>query len=137
MGYKNSVLKFAHKYPLAVLVLGPVGIMMLFNRIGPNNISGLGEVFRDSGTNMDTLFNQTGKTGPTPPGTGRWDSIDPEVPPPSGPQVRYDLDYHTQAWITEPKFEESARERPVVQPGSVRHGYDPLVFAGLKGAHKL
>ena len=133
MAYKNSVLKFADKYPLVVLIVAPLGIKMMFDQY--RNMSGLGQaVFTDSGNEMDDLFNKTGKTGPTAPGTGQWDTV---MPSPSGPQVRYDADYHAQPIMMEPLLEENRTERPLVQPPSVRHNYETAVFAGINGMNRL
>ena len=133
MAYKNSVLKFADKHPLAVLIVVPLGIKMMFDQYG--NMGSLGQaVFKDSGTEMDDLFNKTGKTGPTAPGTGRWDTV---MPAPSGPDVRYDADYHAQPIMMEPLLEENRTERPVVQQPSVRHNYETAVFAGINGMNRL
>ena len=130
MKLTKKIFKFADKNPLITFAAGTLGIMYLFEHYGP--ISGLGQaVYRDSGSNMDNLFRKTGHTGTQAPGTGRWDTV---MPSPSGPQVRYDAGYHTQPIMMDPEFEKMLAERgrrPVVQPTSVRHGYETQVFAGL------
>jgi len=127
----KKVMKFADDYPLAVLALGTVGIMYAFENVGQMN--GLGQAtFKTSGTDMDTFFRKTGHTGTAAPGTGRWDTV---MPSPSGPQVRYDAAYHTQAIMMDPELEKTLAERgkrPVVQSPSIRHGYEPTIFAGMR-----
>ena len=127
----KKVMKFADDYPLAVLALGTVGIMYAFENVGQMN--GLGKAkFKTGGSDMDTLFRKTGHTGSAAPGTGRWDTV---MPSPSGPQVRYDADYHTQPLMMDPQLEKMLQERgkrPVVQSASIRHGYEPVIFAGLR-----
>ena len=127
----KKVMKFADDYPLAVLALGTDGIMYAFENVGQMN--GLGQAkFKTGGSDMDTLFRKTGHTGSAAPGTGRWDTV---MPSPSGPQVRYDADYHTQPLMMDPQLEKMLQERgkrPVVQSASIRHGYEPVIFAGLR-----
>ena len=131
MKLAKKVMKFADDYPLAVLALGTVGIMYAFENVGQMN--GLGQAkFKTGGSDMDTLFRKTGHTGSAAPGTGRWDTV---MPSPSGPQVRYDAAYHTQAIMMDPELEKTLAERgkrPVVQSASIRHGYEPLIFAGMR-----
>ena len=127
----NKIFKWADKYPLATFAAGTLGIMYLFENYGP--VNGLGQaVFKDSGSDMDNIFRKTGHTGAPAPGTGRWDTV---MPSPSGPQVRYDAEYHTQPMMMDPALEKMLAERgkrPVVQNASVRHGHDTHVFAGIK-----
>lgn len=127
----DTVFKTADKYPLLTLAAGTVGIMYLFERYGQMN--GLGNVYKDSGTELDDIFRKTGHTGAPAPGTGRWDTV---MPSPSGPQVRYDAEYHTQPLMMDPMLEKMIAERgprPAKQPASVRHGYEPQIFAGMNG----
>ena len=128
----KKIMKFADDYPLAVLALGTVGIMYAFENVGQMN--GLGQAkFKTGGTDMDDVFRKTGHTGSVnSTGTGRWDTV---MPSPSGPQVRYDADYHTQPLMMDPQLEKMLQERgkrPVVQSASIRHGYEPVIFAGLR-----
>jgi hypothetical protein len=128
----KKVMKFADDYPLAVLALGTVGIMYAFENVG--QINGLGQAtFKTSGNNMDNLFRKTGHTGAVnATGTGRWDTV---MPSPSGPQVRYDAEYHSQPLMMDPELEKTLAERgrrPVVQSASIRHGYEPVIFAGMR-----
>ena len=127
----NKVFKWADKNPALTFVAGTIGIMYLFEQYG--SINGLGQaVFKDSGSGSDNTFRRTGHTGATAPGTGRWDTV---MPSPSGPQVRYDADYHRQPIMMDPQLEKMLAERgprPVVQNASVRHGHDTHVFAGIK-----
>ena len=105
--------------------------MYLFEQYG--SINGLGNVYKDSGTPTDDMFRKTGHTGAPAPGTGRWDTV---MPSPSGPQVRYDAEYHTQPIMMDPEMERMLAERgprPPKQPTSVRHGYEPVIFAGING----
>lgn len=124
--FKNPVLKFADKYPLAVLIAVPIGIDYLFSRA---NSSGFGSIVWKEGA---VEIQKTGKTGPTKYGTGKWDTV---MPSPQGQDVRYDAEYHTQPWIDDPNF--TPRERPVVQQSSVRHNYETMVFAGIPGINRL
>lgn len=127
----NKVFKMADKYPLVTLAAGTLGIMYLFENYGSMN--GLGNVYKDSGTPADDMFRKTGHTGAPAPGTGRWDTV---MPSPSGPQVRYDAEYHTQPIMMDPELEKMLAERgprPPKQPTSVRHGYEPVIFAGIDG----
>jgi len=127
----DKIFKKADKYPLVTVAVGTLGIMYLFENYG--SISGLGQAtFKTSGSEMDNLFRKTGHTGAPAPGTGRWDTV---MPSPSGPQVRYDADYHAQPLMMDPSLEKMLKERgkrPVVQSPSVRHGYETQVFAGIK-----
>lgn len=131
MKLTKKIFKFADKNPLITFAAGTLGIMYLFENYGP--ISGLGQaVYKDSGSDMDNMFRKTGHTGAPAPGTGRWDTV---LPSPSGPQVRYDAEYHAQPIMMDPELEKMLAERgrrPVVQRASIRHGYEPLVFAGMR-----
>ena len=127
----NKIFNWADKNPLLTFAAGTLGIMYLFENYG--SVNGLGQaVFKDSGSDMDNMFRKTGHTGAPAPGTGRWDTV---MPSPSGPQVRYDADYHAQPMMMDPALEKMLAERgkrPVVQNASVRHGYETQVFAGIK-----
>ena len=131
MKLTKKIFKFADDYPLITFAAGTLGIMYLFENYGSMN--GLGQaVYKDSGSDMDNMFRKTGHTGAPAPGTGRWDTV---LPSPSGPQVRYDADYHAQPIMMDPELEKMLAERgrrPVVQRASIRHGYEPLIFAGMK-----
>ena len=131
MKLANKILKMADKYPLVTFAAGTLGIMYLFENYGSMN--GLGQAtFKTSGSDMDDIFRKTGHTGAPAPGTGRWDTV---MPSPSGPQVRYDLEAHSQPLMMDPALEQMLMERgkrPVVQSASVRHGYETQVFAGIK-----
>ena len=124
----DKIFKTADKHPLLTFAAGSLGIMYLFETYG--SINGLGQAtFKTSGTDADDMFR---KTGTPAPGTGRWDTV---MPSPQGPQVRYDADYHAQPLMMDPMLEQTLMERgkrPVVQSASIRHGYEPLIFAGIR-----
>tara|TARA_B110001454_G_scaffold201957_1_gene208728 strand:- start:1492 stop:1896 length:405 start_codon:yes stop_codon:yes gene_type:complete len=127
----DKIFKTADKHPLLTFAAGSLGIMYLFETYG--SINGLGQAtFKTSGTDTDDMFRKTGHTGTPAPGTGRWDTV---MPSPQGPQVRYDADYHAQPLMMDPMLEQTLMERgkrPVVQSASIRHGYEPLIFAGIR-----
>ena len=91
------------------------------------------------GSDDDDMFRKTGKTGPTKPGSADWDSV---MKYPSGPQVRYDMDYHEQPFWTDPLF--VPRQRDPVQPASVRNSgiettvaSQSTVFAGIDSTNSF
>lgn len=133
MVYKNRVLKFVNRYPLAsglAFVIGfPLLADMVLDRTRIKGIRGMGSVWSGSSSEVQ----ERGSTAPLKTsGTNNDDGI---MPGPSMGPVRYDSEYHTRAWMDEPL--NVKREKPRVVPASVRHGYEPMVFAGLAGVNRL
>jgi hypothetical protein len=131
MAFKNRVLKFADKYPFvagAAFVVGfPIVADMVLTRA--SSMNGLGSVWTSSSTEIQP----SGSTAPLKKsGTNNHDGI---MPGPSMGPVRYDAEYHTSAWMDEPM--NGRRPKARVVPGSVKHGYEPMVFAGIAGANRL
>jgi len=133
MAYKTKIFKLVDKYPLvagAAFVIGfPLLADMVLDSTRIKPIRGIGSVWSNSSSEIQT----TPATAPLKrSGTNNDDGI---MSGPSMGPVRYDAEYHTRAWMDEPL--NGKRERPRVVPASVRHGYEPMVFAGLAGVNRL
>ena len=133
MAYKTNIFKLVDKYPLvsgAAFVIGfPLLADMVLDRTRIKGIRGIGNVWTDSGSEIQ----QSGSNAPL----NNMDANNDNgiMPGPSMGPVRYDAEYHTRAWMDEPL--NVKRDRPRVVPASVRHGYEPMVFAGLAGVDRL
>jgi hypothetical protein len=134
MAYKTNIFKLVDKYPLvagAAFVIGfPLLADMVLDRTRIKGIRGIGNVWTDSRSEIQ----QSGSTAPlNNMGTNNDNGI---MSGPSMGPVRYDAEYHTRAWMDEP-LNVKRNNRPRVVPASVRHGYEPMVFAGLAGVDRL
>ncbi len=87
------------------------------------------------GDDEDDMFRKTGWTGKYAFGTK-----EPIHPMPSGPNIRYDLDFHEAPLMTDPIYENAKRPRDATQfqPASVRNmnmettvALESAVFAGI------
>ena len=127
----NSMVKWVKKNPLMAIGLG-AGMAYIANSYGA--FSGLGKAGM-LGDEDDDMFRKTGWTGKHAYGTP-----EPIHPMPSGPKIRYDLDFHEAPLMTDPIYENAKRPRDAsqFQPASVRNmnmettvALETSVFAGI------
>ena len=86
-------------------------------RENATSVGGLGKAGM-LGDEDDDMFRKTGWSGKHAFGTK-----EPIHPMPSGPKIRYDLDYHEAPLMTDPIYENAKRPRDAsqFQPASVRN----------------
>ena len=149
--YKNPILNFAYKYPIAgffalpvVIAYGGVWVSAVVRK-GKTG-SYFGSLFADNsqesslagrgirtegGSDIDLMFRATASTAPTAPGTRVGDEIQPR---PEGGHIRYDRNYHDSVFLPNLDYEDN--DRPIYQNYSPKVT-DSYIFAGIGGMNKL
>ncbi len=156
MAYKNPLYDFADRRPVISFLVVPIALhfaatgayyMLRSLKTGSpigsvglkagedqkeNPLSALGSttIRKQGGSDLDLVFRATASPRPTGPGTGTYETV---MPSPTQTPVRYDAQYHSQAWLDDPN--QVQRERAVTQTQIYQE--DISVFNGLSGIRKI